>query len=501
MKKLIERCIESARAAARLLALAGMLVFFLHCAELLADPDSSKPPWKKNDSTDTLPKAKKYSSPRDHLINVEDSEIAKITDGEPLETGNETLIKVLFRLPKFGLDNIQRYADQTGDVKLADVLADPKSHRVKMFRLSGRVTSLKVHELPPEVAQYIEFKTYYEVGLKVADGSIPVTIHTRNIPAAWKKQEELDERASCVGLFIAAGEKSDEVAPLNFAALRIGWHPDRERPEANIFASHVLLGDLGMDVGLFDVVRLRNRKAIGALDSECFYQLLSAMGRAKAADLAKRTKGDFEIGPLLIDPTRQHGKLMVVEGNARRVTRIAVDRPYTRDRLGIDHYFEVDIFIPLGNQVVKLGKDDNAPVFRNNYPVTVCVRSLPEGLDESDNVNELVRIPCFYFKLWAYKSEFIRQQGAKGQLSPLLVGIEPEIVEYQPIATPIIGLIAVVVIVLAMGGIWAGLWFYGRADKKFEKETLNRQFEVEKGKSLNHLELDVKDGPDFSDLE
>jgi len=109
-------------------------------------------------------------------------------------------------------------------------------------------------------------------------------------------------------MFLKVGDSSGEWPELVLAADRIAWHPDRVDADLGIAEDHVLLGDLGMDVGLFDQVR--DRKGLVAADRECFYQLLTAVGRADAAELARhgRNRKQFNIAQLLTTPKTERGK-------------------------------------------------------------------------------------------------------------------------------------------------------------------------------------------------
>ena len=469
---------------------------------------SGQPPWRKEPTTETARPLTPPATPREALSNIKDDEIESLFDQAMLAPGNRTLLKILYRLPRMGLDNIQRYAEQTPDLSSSQLLNEAIPHRLKMFRLRGRVKRVDAFKLASDDADLFEFQLFYRVTLTIGDSETPVAIFANRVPAAWPPKTAIDEPASCFGLLLNAhGTDDGPMTPtLTFASPRVAWHPDRENTEADIGPSHLLLAKLGMDLGLFDDVRQRNRKGLDSPeDAECFYQLLAAVGQADANELSRASQKKFELGPLLLEASKQHGRLLSIQGNARRITKIDIDQPYYRDRLGIDHYFEIDVFVSLGNQRVRLGKSDgdqDGPVFDNNFPVTICAVELPTGLEPAENLNEAIRIPCFYFKLWAYRSQFVRDFGrGQGQVSPMLVGLEPQRMKYDRSANPYVTALGVSIFVLALGGIWVGLWIYGRGDKKFDRETLRRQFEVPKGQSLDDLNLEAEDKPDFSGLE
>jgi len=472
---------------------------------VLLKPDEA-PPWRKKKDVPSGPTLQPHSLPREALIDIEPSELDSFLESEALDPNDSTLVKILFRLPKIGLDNIERYATQTADITSQQLMDDPRSHGAEMFYLAGRVKQVERVSMFEEVTRFVEFEDYYRVSLVLDGSSIPAVIHSRKIPNAWRDKKDLDEPASCFALFLKAGSLEDgESKPLLFfASHRVAWQPDREDPDNNIGKSQLLLSNLGMDVGLFDDVRSRNGREFGSQDSECFYQLLAAVERTDTEQLRRQSSGKLKLAPLLQNPKTHHGELVEVKGNVRRITKIAVDNPYIKERLNIDHYYEIDIFVPI-DQHIKLGKSkegEPVPEFRHTYPITVCTRRLPADLKESDQLNETIRVSAFFFKLWSYRSEYVRQfEGEKAQISPMLVGVQPELVPYERTANPYIGAAAIIIVVLAIGGIWAGLWIYGRGDKKFERETLNRQFEVEKGKSLNKLDIEVQEEPDFSGFE
>jgi hypothetical protein len=254
-----------------------------------------------------------------------------------------------------------------------------------------------------------------------------------------------------------------------------------------------------MDFGLFDTVRPFNgRKTI---EPECFYQLLNTLSHTSTEELNKHT-AKFDLAQLLGDPKSQHGSLIMVEGSARRIQKIDIAGTYMGKRFGIDHYYEVSVFIPL-ERPVKLSQGAGEPIeYKKNFPVIIDVLRLPEGLSEGESLNERIRIPCAYFKLWAYNSQYVTSQdGQRLQLSPLLLGIEPEIVETDTSINPYVAAVALGLFVLALGGLWIGLWRTSRKDDEFERKQVERQFEVEKGRSLNTMGIEVEKNPDFTNLD
>jgi hypothetical protein len=298
-----------------------------------------------------------------------------------------------------------------------------------------------------------------------------------------------------------------------------------------VTADLALLGKLGMDIGLYDDVRgpddkhTRNGKDIGPEESECFYQLLAAVNGTDQEDLLAHVTHSFEIAPLLQNPRAQHGKLMTIKGRARRITRIEVENPEFRKRFGLDHYYEVYVYISLGDAEVRLSgekNDKHAPVVTNAFPIACCIRRLPERWAHlakgSNDLHEGVRITAFNFKLWAYQTQMLQRFAAeeaeraakKGedssvskrrplQPSPLFVGPDIEFVPDDVTvfeAASHANLIAVMVIFVFVGGTILAVRLYNRNDRISRAAMRQKGLETLPGDAANAS----TDKPDFSGL-
>jgi hypothetical protein len=431
---------------------------------------------------------------------MSESELQTLFGQSSFDPMDPALIKILFRYPLLGLDDIERFAKENRAVTFTELAESPESQLGKVFHFRGRVKKVVRADLLPRVAEGYDFDHFYIVEMEIDKSLPPLLICARSVPKAWQgDDEEIDELASCYGMLTQANELEDGARQLVATVDRVAWHPDRINKSAGIGENQLLLSKLGMDYGLFDSVRVSNGKS--TIEPECFYQLLSVLERTSTEELSKQT-ARFDLAQLLGDPKTQHGNLIMVEGSARRIQKIDISGSYFDQRLGIDHYYEVDVFIPL-KRPVKLSHGPGEPiVYKTNFPVTVDVLRLPEGLGEGESLNQRIRIPCVYFKLWAYKSQYVNQHNPhQHQLSPLLLGIEPEIVETDTSINPYVAAAALSLFALALGGLWFGLWRTSRKDDEFERNQVERQFQVEKGKSLNTMGIEAEDGPDFSKLD
>jgi hypothetical protein len=437
------------------------------------------------------------------LFSIDASQIRQLVDGRPLVIDeDETLFKILYRMPQFGLDKIEAWART--DVAWPELAERPADHRLEVFSLQGRVTQVQSVELPPEMAARLEYSRYYRVRLRVADSPCSVLICSRAVPRAWEQADALDERGRCQGLFLKTGGQVGGAPELVFAAERVAWLPEQPNPGLGVTPDSVYLAGLGLDVGLLDSVRNSNRKPITADDREGFYQLLATVGRASPAEVFGRAQSLPDLTPLLTEPEPQAGRLLSLLGTALRVQRIAVDDPDIRQRLGIDHYYQVDMFVSLGNTEIRFepkgGKEDS-PVFRNSYPVTCCVLELPPGLPARDDIAVPVRFAGVYLKLWAYKSDYVASFDARQrQVSPLFIAATPRVVKFDDSAGNIVGWVGGLgcLLLALIAGFY--VWLPRRGDREAEQRLLRPRLELGTASSLNDLGLEARREPDFSGL-
>lgn len=462
-------------------------------------------PWNRRPNDAPNPPQKRRSSAKEmlNLYGIDESQILQLEDGRPLVSDEEeTLWKVLYRLPFLGRDRLELWKRE--DATASDIETDPDSYRLEVFRMEGRVQSLRRIELPDESAERLQFSRYYELRVDLADSPVPLQVFVRTVPEAWESTSDINEHASFMGLFLKKGGLGGEHAELVFAAERMAWHPDHVSDELGVTDSAVLLGGMRMDVGLMDGVRKSNRKELEADDGDAFYGMLAAMRRAELNELWLQARTDADLAMMLTQPESLQGELVRLEGTVRRIQKVMVREEALRDWVGFDHYYQLDVFVPLGDQEVRLGADpdqQDAPVFVNAYPVTCCVLDLPPGLEESAKLSESVRFAGFYFKLWAYRTEFISSHDHRQlQIGPLLVGPTVELTPKPEGMSPWEWSIGAAFLAILFG-LALGVWLFYRSDRQFEKQSLRKQFEVDAGKSLDNMGIEANDGPDFTGIE
>jgi len=414
---------------------------------------------------------------------VDDSHFENLIEGQPVDDNEaETLLKVMYWVCDFRTADVARWASPELDpVELAE---DPEPSRGRFFFFSGRVTKVEPRRPLAEMIERLSFDEYYRCEFQLAGQNQPLVIFAREVPHQWRQGEAVDEPASSFGLFLKCSAEDSRCPVPVFVAQRIAWHPD------------TVLGNLGMDMGLFDEVE--NRKRLLASEREAFYQMLAAVGRAKPGqllaaaekDLKRDGKDSFPVFPLFMKPQSRHGRLVALSGTVRRVVRIRVKEPDIVERFGIDHYYEMALFT-----------DDS-----EDNPLFFCVRRLPEGMPtgEGPEFAEHVRIAGFFFKLRLYRivPHDTEDPSARGQLAPLLFAREPVwYPQEKPVTNDMVQAVAGGLFVLVLLGVWLGVWRYGRGDRRFHEQTFAKAHNVDSGISLNEIELRADDTPDFTRLE
>jgi hypothetical protein len=412
--------------------------------------------------------SKKPDNARDmfRALGVEDRYFDRLIDDRSLNSDErETVLRILYRLRTFPLVDIDRWAQNAGE--LAEASRQPKKYRGEIYNLRGRVIEVEPIKPPSDPATRYELAQYYRCRLQLDEPDMLADVYTENVPKQWSGGAKPDASAGAFGVFLKLAEKTDGDEPLLvFAAVRLAWYPDN------------LLGRLGMDFGLLDSVK--DQKLITADESEAFYQMLAAVGRAKPGELLRQAENKltdvpaderwtdqqgqerYSVAPLFNEAVAQRGRLVELLGTARRIEKILVSDADITARFGIDHYYMVSLFT-----------DDS-----QGNPLTFCILDLPEGMPFGNlpRYGETVRVAGFFFKTWNYAVPIMADPSLSPgdpkthrQLSPLLIGRS---LVWHPAPKPadrsLPDMVIVGLIVLIMVIVWFAAWQNHRHEKKKE---------------------------------
>ena len=454
------------------------------------------------------------SGPREmlELLDLDPDSWPQRVPAATTQEAPEVIVRLLHALRRFPPEALVRW--QAAALSPQQVVDDPSAARGELVALRGRLERVERIEPPADVAQRLDLPAYFRCEISAAATGDRVIVFAEAVPAAWFPDDRsavdaepprdehalaprdvrdvsdvsdvsdeppraeraeravhgeaaVGQRVSVVGLFALESEAADGTTLPVVAATRVAWHPE------------TLLGDLEMDVGLFDSVR--DRSGLSAADRPAFYDVLTAVGRAGTNELVRHAQRALPPGaeassvvPLYEAPHDERGRLVLLTGTARRAIRIVIDDPAVAAQTGLDHYYELSLFTPdsQGN------------------PLVCCLRELPPGLPEGDNLYEPVRVAAFFFKLWAYESPFALERGPEHrQLAPLLIGRSVVRLPLPETAwNRYAGLVAGVLFVAAVVGLWLIMWRLRRGDDAFHRELVSRRLAPADGAELGDLD-------------
>ena len=392
----------------------------------------------------------------------------------PWDAARQSLVlKLMARLGRVPADTLAAWqaAAADGSELLPTAAADA------FVRIEGRGVFIAPQRLAAEEAALAGRAHLDMLRVATADGRL-VDVILESAPSAWPRWTAIDEPVAVVGLPLTTGpgpvpEAEGQTWPSEPHALlllgsRLSWYP-----------ATTLLGSLGMDYATFDTVA--DGRPLVAGDTEAFYGMLAAAGRAEPGAIAAATTGVTDIIPL-IDPSEKwfathRGDPVTIEGIARRATRIAIDDPTRRQQVGADHYWELYVFVP--TPLIRVND-----TLQDDFPIVCCVRSLPADMPTGDRISEQVKVSGFALKRYAYPLQRMRvvspqgdeETGGGRRETPLLIG---QAAQWTPAPSPrrisddigwvLAGIAAVVGLLLG-----AAAWAASRSARRQEQEARER---------------------------
>ncbi len=331
------------------------------------------------------------------LRGIDRSERSAVEAATEWNTAADTItIKVLERLAapaallSVWREGAERVPAAGSPVEVADVFLQAR----------GRAVFVAPWRLSEEAAALFG-RTSFDVVRIVDERGLIVDVVVPEAAREWPRWQPIDQPAGALGIPLS---NSISPGPVNPPAAAAGWPPGQ--PGLLLAAPHVAwypdtpLGRAGMDYALFDSVV--DGKKLVAGDTAAFYAMLAAVGQADPADIAAAAGGRSDVMSL-IDPARKwfpshRGDPLVIEGTALRARRIPIDDAFRRRELGLEHYWELFVFV----ETPLLDVDGR---LQDSFPIVCCVRALPAGMPTGERINERVRVPGFACKRYAFGFE------------------------------------------------------------------------------------------------
>jgi hypothetical protein len=360
-------------------------------------------------------------------LNIGESELHFLEDGKPLVADERsTLIRLLNRIPLFSREQLQKW--QSWDVDWNTIASHPQLFRGAFCELRGHVTSIGVEEVPEVLQDQFPFRRYYLLQIELEQSADRWQVFVRTLPKTWRErlseQHSWNEQVVLSGMFLKLAEPPASGRTFVFVADRPAWFPDERSEWVDANNDLQTLARYGVDIGQF--LEMIDRQRWRPEEREPFYQTLQAVSQIPSNVLSSNAR-QAEIAELLLEPQSSRGQFFTIRGQARRAVRVEVENEEMRQKYGVDHFFEVDVFVDSEQLIVVPVPED--PTGESNkkfsrYPVVLCVRALPAGMPTGESIHETVSVTGVYAKQWGYHTEYMEQGVAdtnRLQISPLLI--------------------------------------------------------------------------------
>jgi len=422
------------------------------------------------------------------LFQLDESVWAFFRDGDELSPDEQEpihrLVHVLGRL-----DRWQRYQWSQPVTSWETLQAATAQERGRMFQLFGEARSWQRLPVAPETARRYGHDFIYRIEIASSIDQRPLFVYARELPSSWPIEPPSSDLprlpVRCDAIFLKSGQAVGEKTGLYFASDHLAWYPSDPLPLPwAVSADLASLGAHQFDATLLDT--LSPRPQLTHEDSECFHQMLTT-ARRMAVGSVGTNKGlpELPLESALTKPAELRARRFRVTGTARRALRIEIEDPQERQRLGIQHYFEVECMVPTRREMV----DRDSGIAYTSFPVTLCLPELPASIPQGDEIRVDIEAEGIFLKLWSFQNDYLvpiktaenssppantmstaKKEAAMRQLAPLLIGIR--IHELAP-ASPVRqgwsswALLGVFALALA-GASW--LWFQNRpGDQRYRQ--------------------------------
>jgi hypothetical protein len=396
-----------------------------------AQDKSSELPWKKPQGAEQPLSFRELMEP----IGFDDEYWAGYRYSNILDS-DSTLqaLRLLDRLSAFTPDQWSGWRVELPEAPLA--IGD----RGRVYSVQGRATAVSgPYLLADQGLQGFRIGSYYTADIRINEDSAAVCrVLCQHVPKAWLAAKKLDERCEMDGVFLVSAADG----PRWFAANRLRWYADDQENDQRIKVPQAwqFLGRHGVDMGRVESLQLRNQQSLNGGEREVFYPTLRLLDRLPD-DWETVPSTPWSLTDVLRAPRDYQGQRLKGQVTARRVTKVLIDDPAITRRLGIDAYYQVDVFFPLDGTKIRLtapGKEstEDAPVYSNGYPGTVVCLTLPKKLAvaaqkvlDGTAKTQLIQVPLevdgIFLKIWSYHSPFLtRGENEQTHPSPLIVAAE-----------------------------------------------------------------------------
>lgn len=352
----------------------------------------------------------------------------------------------------------------------------------EVVELGGEVTAVANLSVPPRLIEFLDMNRMQVIDL--THDETAVRIITTDLPL----QAKVGDRVNATAMLVQPADASAGIKQTVLAAGSVSWFPQMAPS-----VGWQMLSQQGVDVSLLSTIASRSKMPLVAADGDAFYGMIAA---------AKNLAGQSDLAPpksiepvtLLKEADAYAGRWVQLSLETAQVTRVAVTDPERQKVIGNDHYYQIDAFGDLGDLIVQIepASEDGEPAkFVNRFPVSLVCAELPTFLSDEirrkeggdamvSEVRMQISIDGFFYRLWSYSTDFMRQHGGGEQFGPLLVASRfsnLESTEKDPAGVNVIGWVAALAVLVAILAIW--VWNRNEARRDDEIRKKRRESEAE----------------------
>lgn len=301
------------------------------------------------------------------------------------------------------------------DTGLADACRRPLEYAGQPFEFSGRV--IRVAPLDARDLSDGNDEILWNTLIETDEG-LELAVLSRGLPRVWQDDSPAGQPVAGRGLLVMM---RDSIPVL--VASRVAWFPGSERAPLQVSSGLRQLAAAGFDAGLLDQVVNHSDAALTRGEYRMFEQFLAAVAALDGQPPGGPLPG-VDLVEVARNPRGMAGELVWLEGELRRITPVPASLPALEKVTGHNGYYQLDVFLPLGNRQVLLQGQQGDPLrLTGSFGVTLLLPELPESLPEA-RLPVQIEVPAFFLKTWEHKTLGTRQ--ADPQLrkpNPLFVGI------------------------------------------------------------------------------
>ncbi len=393
---------------------------------------------------------------RDFFPQMQETDWREFAEGR---TGNrEAFVENLFQRLENVPDSVWKQSVAANPVDLETAARSAADYAGSAFQVAGRIVRIANLNNPADAAPKSD-DTIWSLLLETGDQS-QVYVLVRDVPDCWPKSLPVDSVRG-QGILLST-RRQVPVLVMN----RLQWYPESTNPALQVDAGKVELARAGFDIASLQDVRQYSDAALASDEHQVFQDLLAAISRID--DNPIRDSGPVDAAPdidlveLASHPDKHVGGIFRVFGQVRRITPVHVADPSMQQAIGGDRYYQLDVFIPLGDKQVVLGQE-NSITLTGSYGITVVLSELPAVLRDK-RLPVQIEVPGFFLKNWFHRTLATRDVAPSMQRPNLIfVGLPGRMQLYEPrLAGGLIWLL----IPAFWGGfvaLLAGLFFWSRS--------------------------------------